>query len=301
VDGTAAVDESVVTGESIPVPKSVGSAVIGGSIVTDNALVVEVNEDGTSTIDRLMELLWSVQSTETGAQRVANRFAVVFVPVVVAIALLTTVGWVGLGRPVGEAVLIGVSVLVVSCPCSLGIATPLALAAGSNAASESGLLVFDGSVFERVTETDTVAFDKTGTLTTGTMAVVDVVGEDRERVLSRAAAVEGRSNHPIGAAILDAAPEPPADVSGFERNPRSVAATVAGERTMVGHPDAFEREGWSVPAEFEDAVESARAAGHIRRSSGGTGSPRASSSSRTPHVPGGRTPSAPSATTPTSS
>ena len=261
VDGTAAVDESVVTGESIPVPKSVDSAVIGGSIVTDNALVVEVNEDGTSTVDRLMELLWSVQSTETGAQRVANRFAVVFVPVVVAIAVLTTVGWIGLGRPVGEAILIGVSVLVVSCPCSLGIATPLALAAGSNATSESGLLVFDGSVFERVTETDTVAFDKTGTLTTGTMAVVDVVGDDRDLILSRAAAVEGRSNHPIGAAILDAASEPPADVSGFERNPRSVAATVAGDRTMVGHPEAFEREGWAVPTEFADAVESARADG----------------------------------------
>ena len=261
VDGTAAVDESVVTGESIPVPKSAGSDVIGGSILTDNALVVEVGEDGTSTVDRLMELLWSVQSTDTGVQRVANRFAVVFVPAVVAIAVLTTLGWVSLGRPVGEAILIGVSVLVVSCPCSLGIATPLALAAGSNAASESGLLVFDGSVFERVTETDTVAFDKTGTLTTGTMSVVDVVCGDRETILRRAAAVEGRSNHPIGAAILDAAPESPADVSEFERRPRSVAATVAGDRTIVGHPDAFERDGWSVPADIEAAVESARAEG----------------------------------------
>ena len=260
-DGTAAVDESVVTGESIPVPKSVDDDVIGGSIVTDNALVVEVGTDGASTVDRLMELLWNVQSTDAGVQRVANRFAVVFVPVVVAIAVATTLGWLWLGRPVGEAVLIGVSVLVVSCPCSLGIATPLALAAGSNAASESGLLVFDGSVFERITETDTVAFDKTGTLTTGEMSVVDVVGDDREGILARAAAVEGRSNHPIGGAILDAAPDRAADVSGFERNPRSVVATVDGERTMVGHPDAFERAGWAVPAELADAVEAARSDG----------------------------------------
>ena len=260
-DGTAAVDESVVTGESIPVPKSVDDDVIGGSIVTDNALVVEVGTDGASTVDRLMELLWNVQSTDAGVQRVANRFAVVFVPVVVAIAVATTLGWLWLGRPVGEAVLIGVSVLVVSCPCSLGIATPLALAAGSNAASESGLLVFDGSVFERITETDTVAFDKTGTLTTGEMSVVDVVGDDREGILARAAAVEGRSNHPIGGAILDAAPDRTADVSGFERNPRSVVATVDGERTMVGHPDAFERAGWAVPAELADAVEAARSDG----------------------------------------
>jgi len=261
VDGTAAVDEAVVTGESIPVPKSVDEAVIGGSIVTDNALVVEVGADGASTVDRLMELLWSVQSTDTGVQRVANRFAVVFVPVVVTIAVATTLGWLWLGRPVGEAVLVGVSVLVVSCPCSLGIATPLALAAGSNAASESGLLVFDGSVFERITETDTVAFDKTGTLTTGEMSVVDVVGDDREGILARAAAVEGRSNHPVGGAIRDAAPDRAADVSGFERNPRSVVATVDGERTMVGHPDAFERAGWGIPAELADAVEAARADG----------------------------------------
>ena len=261
VDGTAAVDESVVTGESVPVSKSVGADVIGGSIVTDNALEIEVGEDGTSTVDRLMELLWTVQSTDSGVQRVANRFAVVFVPLVVTIAVLTTAGWLWLGRPLGEAILIGVSVLVVSCPCSLGIATPLALAAGSNAASETGLLVFDGSVFERVTETDIVAFDKTGTLTTGEMSVVDVIGADRADILASAAAVEGRSNHPIGGAILEAAPEPPADVSAFERRPQSVAATVDGTRTVVGHPDAFRREGWTVPEEFEAAVDDARADG----------------------------------------
>jgi Cu2+-exporting ATPase len=261
VDGTAAVDESVVTGESIPVPKSAGSAVIGGSIVTDNALVIEIGENGTSTVDRLMELLWSVQSADAGAQRVANRFALVFVPVVITIATLTTLGWLYAGRPVGEAILIGVSVLVVSCPCSLGIATPLALAAGSNAASESGVLVFEGSVFERITETDTVAFDKTGTLTTGEMSVVDVVGDDSDAVLERAAAVEGRSNHPIGAAILDAAPEVTASVSGFERNPRSVTASVDGDRTIVGHPDSFGTDEWVFPDALEAAVESARGDG----------------------------------------
>ncbi|WP_299236124.1 heavy metal translocating P-type ATPase [Natronomonas sp.] len=261
LDGTAAVDESVVTGESIPVEKSPGSSVIGGSIVTDNALVVEVGADGTSTVDRLMELLWSVQSADAGVQRVANRFALVFVPVVAAIAVATTLGWLSLGRPLSEAVLIGVSVLVVSCPCSLGIATPLALAAGSNAASESGLLVFEASVFERVTEADTVAFDKTGTLTTGEMSVVDVVGDDPEAVLRHAAAVEERSNHPIGGAILEAAADVPADVSGFERNPRSVAATVDGDRTLVGHPDTFGSAEWRYPTDLKAAVESARANG----------------------------------------
>lgn len=261
LEGTAAVDESVITGESMPVPKSPGTEVIGGSIVTDNALVVEVGEEGTSTLDRLVELLWSVQSADAGVQRLANRFALVFVPVVIAIAVTTTLGWLYLGRPVGEAVLIGVSVLVVSCPCSLGIATPLALTAGTNAASSSGMLVFDGSVFERVPETDTVAFDKTGTLTTGEMSVVDVEGDDPETVLRRAAAVEQRSSHPVGKAILETAPEVTATVTDFERNPRSVSATVDGRRVLVGHPDTFDAEGWTYPEDLRDAVEGIRADG----------------------------------------
>ncbi|CAI49661.1 P-type transport ATPase (probable substrate copper/metal cation) [Natronomonas pharaonis DSM 2160] len=261
VEGTAAVDESVITGESVPVPKSPGSEVIGGSIVTDNAVVVEVGDEGTSTLDRLVELLWSVQSSDAGIQRLANRFALVFVPVVIVIAVVTTLGWVALGRPVGEAILIGVSVLVVSCPCSLGIATPLALTAGTNAASSSGMLVFDGSVFERIPDTDTVAFDKTGTLTTGEMAVVDVVGDDPDAVLRRAAAVEQRSSHPVGKAILAAAPETTATVTAFERNPRSVAADVDGDRVLVGHPDTFDAEGWTVPERFRTAVDETRADG----------------------------------------
>ena len=129
------------------------------------------------------------------------------------------------------------------------------------AALDRGIAVLDETVFERATDPDVVAFDKTGTLTTGEMSVVDVVGADRAAILERAAAVEGRSNHPIGGAILKAAPEPSADVSGFERNPRSVAATVDGDETMVGHPDAFARAGWTVPDELADAVDAARADG----------------------------------------
>jgi len=253
-EGSAAVDESLVTGESMPTAKVEGDDVLGGSVVTDSALVVAVGDNATSTIDRLVELLWSVQSSDAGIQRVANRFALVFVPVVIVIAVLTTLGWLSLGRPLGEAILIGVSVLVVSCPCSLGIATPLALTAGSRASSESGMLVLDGSVFERVTETDVVAFDKTGTLTSGEMSVVDVIGDDPEGVLRRAAAVEARSSHPVGAAILAAAPDVDTDVSGFERSPRSVSAVVDGEQVTVGHPAVFESSEWERPATIDEAV-----------------------------------------------
>lgn len=260
-EGTAAVDESLVTGESVPARKSPGSAVVGGSVVTDSALVVAVGEGATSTLDRLVELLWSVQSTEAGAQRIADRFALVFVPAVVLIALLTTVGWTALGRPPGESILIGITVLVVSCPCSLGIATPLALAAGSAAASRAGALVFDGTVFERVGETDVVAFDKTGTLTAGEMTVVDVIADAPEDVHRRAAAVESRASHPVGEAIVEAAPAETPAVADFERDPRSVTGTVEGERVQVGHPDTFETREWTVPENIASAVDSARADG----------------------------------------
>ena len=258
VEGTAAVDESVITGESVPVPKSPGSTVIGGSIVTDNAIVLSVGEEGTSTLDRLIELLWSVQSGDAGIQRLVNRFTVAFVPAVILIAIATTLGWIALGHSVGAALLIGVSVLVVSCPCSLGIATPLALTAGTNTASSAGLLVFDSSVFERVSETDTVAFDKTGTLTTSEMRVVDVVADEPDRVLRRAAAVEQRASHPISAAIIDAAPEEIPAVTAFQRNPRSVAATVDGDRVLAGHPETFATGDWAFPERFRTAVAETR-------------------------------------------
>lgn len=252
-EGTAAIDEALVTGESVPQRKSTGDEVLGGSVLTDSAIVVEVGPDATSTIDRLVELLWSVKSSDSGVQRLVNRFAVVFVPLVVTLAVLTTVGWLALGNAPSAALLAGVSVLVISCPCSLGIATPLALAAATRDAADNRMLVLNETVLERVDDSDIVVFDKTGTLTTGKMELADVVGDDEDEVLAMAAAVERRSSHPIAAAIDAAAPPTTRSVAEFARADRTVSALVDDTRVVVGHPDSFGAE-WTTPRAIENAV-----------------------------------------------
>ncbi|WP_096391149.1 heavy metal translocating P-type ATPase [Halopenitus persicus] len=201
-DGEAAVDESVITGESLPVDKRPGDAVVGGSVVADGALVVTVGEDATSSLDRIAELVWDLQSSNHGIQALADRLATVFVPVVLAIAAVAAAGTLLVGASPAEALLVGLTVLIVSCPCALGLATPLAVAAGIRDALARSIVVFDDTVFERVREADTVVLDKTGTLTTGeTRVVAHDLDPD---LLERAAALEGRSAHPVGTAIANA-------------------------------------------------------------------------------------------------
>ncbi|MFB6171525.1 MAG: heavy metal translocating P-type ATPase [Haloarculaceae archaeon] len=266
VEGTAAADESLVTGESLPVRKAPGDEVIGGSLLADGGLVVEVGADATSTLDRLVDLLWSVQSGRPGAQRLADRLAAVFVPAAVAIAVAATAGHLLLGASPTAALLTGLAVLVVSCPCALGLATPLAVASGVRAALDRGVVVTDASAFERAPAADVVVLDKTGTLTTGEMTLLDVVpaGADADALLTRAAAVEQFSDHPVAGAVTDAAPAPDLAVTDVEQFPgRGVGASVAGERVVVGRWDLLHEAGMAVPDDLGTRYESARADGHV--------------------------------------
>ncbi|RJT02999.1 cation-translocating P-type ATPase [Halococcus sp. IIIV-5B] len=268
VEGQAAIDESLVTGESVPVSKSLGEEVVGGSVVTDNAVEIEVGEEATSTFDRLVELIWNVQSSDSGATRLADRVASVFVPVVVTIATLATVGWLLTGASIGQAILIGVSVLVVSCPCSLGLATPLAIVSGVREAAERRITVLNATVLERITDTEIVAFDKTGTLTTGEMSLDGVRGDDPDELLARAAAVETRSSHPVAEAIVAADRDRGSDatartVTDFESHARGVAATVDGERVVVGHPGFVRESGYAVPEPIDEQVRETRSDGFL--------------------------------------
>jgi len=254
-EGAAAVDESLVTGESVPDTKRPGDEVVGGTVVTDDALVVDVGEGAASTADRLVELLWDVRSSRPGVQQVADRLAAVFVPLVVALAVATAGYYCWAGAGVADAVLTGVAVLVVSCPCALGLATPLAVSAGVREALDAGVVVTDAGVFERVRDVDAVVLDKTGTLTTGEMAVEDVTtadGTGAGTLLARAAAVEQFSTHPVAEAVTDRADPPASEVTDFDRRPRGVAGTVDGDRVLVGHPDLFAD--WTVPDAVRDAA-----------------------------------------------
>jgi Cu2+-exporting ATPase len=278
VEGTAAVDESLVTGESVPERRTAGDDVIGGALVTDGALVLDPDEGTESTLDRLVTRLWEIQSARPGAQRLADRLAAVFVPLVVVLAALATVAHLLLGATPTGALLTGLAVLVVSCPCALGLATPLAVASGIKEALDGGIVVTDESVFETAADADTIAFDKTGTLTTGRMAVVetlaadDFVSDGGETVatgvtadpIARASAVEQFSEHPLAAAVTDHTPPPDAAVDDFERHPgRGVSATVDGDRVVVGRRDLLADEGLTIPDRLSTASDRARDAGRV--------------------------------------
>ncbi|WP_144925850.1 heavy metal translocating P-type ATPase [Halorubrum salsamenti] len=234
VEGSAAVDEALVTGESLPATKREGDAVRGGTVVTDAPVVVEVGEDAESTLDTLVRMLWEIQSSRSGVQRLVDRLATVFVPLVVAVAVLAAGATLAFGAAPTEAALVGLTVLIVSCPCALGLATPLAVAAGIRDAARRGIVIVSDAVFEEAADVDAVVLDKTGTLTDGEMRLLDTAtdGTDRETVRRRAAALERASVHPIAEAIV-------AGVAGHaakpdETPPRPAAATDGGTATDDG-------------------------------------------------------------------
>jgi Cu2+-exporting ATPase len=256
VDGTGAVDEALVTGESLPVSKAPGDAVIGGGTLTDGGLVVRADDDPTSTADRLVETLWRVQSGRTNAQRLVDRIAGVFVPLVFVLAVLTTAGHLLFGSGGTAALLTGLTVLVVSCPCALGLATPMAVAAGIRDALDKGLVITDNAVLETAPDVDTVAFDKTGTLTTGEMAVRDVVGH--EDTLAVAAAVEQFAAHPVADAVVDAGPTPETTVVDVETYPGQGIGGIVGEKaTLVGEKSLFTDRNWTIPERLQRAYSDA--------------------------------------------
>ncbi len=298
-EGSAAVDESLVTGESLPVGKSPGDFLRGGTVVTDAPLVLEVGEGAESTLDRLVELLWTVQSARPGVQRLADKLATIFVPLVLVVATVVAAAMLATGSTFTAAMLVGLTVLIVSCPCALGLATPLAIASGVRDAAERGIVVVAETIFEDAPAVDVVALDKTGTLTTGSMAVDGVhpgEGVDPSEILRRAAAVERLSEHPIAEAIVAAADgnelstdggvdvggpgsdgvgkrrqandglsagTDAVDVEGFERERRGVTGRVGGERVVVGHPDLLADRGLTVTGALVARIDRIRADGDV--------------------------------------
>jgi Cu+-exporting ATPase len=236
VDGTSAVDASMLTGESVPVEVGPGDTVAGGTVNAGGRLVVRATRVGADTqLAQLARLVEQAQAGKAPVQRLADRVSAVFVPVVIGIAVLTLVGW--LFADPAAAFPAAVAVLVIACPCALGLATPTALMVGTGRGAQLGIVIRGPEVLEQTRRVDTVVLDKTGTVTTGRMALVGVVpadGESADDVLRRAAAVEAGSEHPIGRAIVTAAPEVP-PVYGFGNDPGlGVHGVVEGHDVVVG-------------------------------------------------------------------
>jgi len=240
VRGGAAVDTSMLTGESVPVEVTEGDGVVGGTLDTDGLLVVRAERVGADTqLAHIAKLVTEAQSGKAHAQRLADRVSAVFVPAVLVIAAVTLALWLLLGQPVSEAFTAAVAVLIVACPCALGLATPTALLVGTGRGAQLGILIKGPEVLEQTRRIDTVVLDKTGTVTTGQMELDRVVaapGEDRDRVLAYAAAVESGSEHPVAKAIVRAVPSP-LPVHGFANRPGiGVEGVVDGHTVRVGRP-----------------------------------------------------------------
>ena len=271
VEGEGTADEAVVTGESLPIPKRAGDSVVGGSVLADGALVVEAGEGATSSIDRISDLVWDLQSSNRGVQKLADKLATIFVPAVAVLAAVVAGAYLFAGAGATAAMLVGLTVLIVSCPCALGLATPLAVASSVREAMERGIVVFDDTVFERLRDVDVVVFDKTGTLTTGEMEVIDADGPDE--LFEAAAALERRSSHPVARAIVEAheGSDRATDggvaarrgVSAFESYTNGVGGVVDGTDVLVGHPDLFADRGWEVPDAIATRAEETRGFGRI--------------------------------------
>jgi Cu+-exporting ATPase len=213
IEGQSEVDESMLTGEPLPVAKGPGDALTGGAVNGDGRMVIEVSAVGAeSVLARIIRLVEDAQAAKAPIQRLVDKVAAVFVPVVLVIALLTLVGWLMAGAGIETALIHAVAVLVIACPCALGLATPVAVMAGTGVAARHGILIKDARALEIAHRVDTVAFDKTGTLTLGRpvlTALVRAAGSDatEDRLLATAASLQGGSEHPLAKAVLNAAAE----------------------------------------------------------------------------------------------
>jgi Cu+-exporting ATPase len=210
VDGASALNTSAMTGESVPVDVRPGDDVLGGSVNTFGRILLRASKVGADTqLARMARMVADAQSGKASIQRLADRVSAVFVPVVLVIAALTLAGWLLTGHSAAAAFTAAVAVLIIACPCALGLATPTAILVGTGRGAQLGVLIKEPQVLESVSGIDTVVLDKTGTVTTGAMTVGEVAaepGEDADVVLARAAAVESASEHPVAAAVVAEAP-----------------------------------------------------------------------------------------------
>ncbi|WNM24720.1 heavy metal translocating P-type ATPase [Demequina capsici] len=270
VDGEAAVDASLVTGESVPVRVAVGGEVVGGTVATDGALTIEATRVGSETM--LAQIARMVDQAQTGrakVQRLADRVARIFVPAVIGLSLLTLAGWLVTGHGVADAFTAAVAVLIISCPCALGLATPLAIMVGTGRGAQLGVLVKGPEALEDTREVTTIVLDKTGTVTEGRMTLVSAsaAGADQveaDALLDAVASVEARSEHPIAQAIA-AARAGRLPVKGFRAlagsgvvaTVRGVGADGANAEVTVGSRRLFD----DVPDEIEDVARAAEREG----------------------------------------
>jgi copper-transporting P-type ATPase V len=284
VEGFSAVDESMFTGESLPVEKEVGHKVSAATVNTSGVLTIQTSAVGSDTaLAHIVKLVEDAQTGKTEVQRLADRVSAVFVPVVIGLALATFGFWSIIGNDSTQGLLAAVAVLIIACPCALGLATPTAILVGTGRGADLGILIKSSEVLERTRAITTVLFDKTGTLTQGQMSLTDVYpdGSAGDQVLRLAAAVEANSEHPIGSAIAAAQRErePLLAVTRFEAvagfGVRSMVQTAQGPVLVsVGRRKFMAEAGLVLPSELESVTERYEAEGRTAVLAGWNGEVR---------------------------
>jgi Cu+-exporting ATPase len=278
VDGSSTVDTSMLTGEPVPVEVGAGSAVAGATLNVDGRLVVRATRVGADTaLARIAALVEAAQSGKAPVQRLADRVSAVFVPAVIVLSLLTLAGWLVAGGSAGDAFTAAVAVLIIACPCALGLATPVALMVGTGRGAQLGVLIRGPQVLEQTRAVDTIVLDKTGTITEGKLELAGVAllnGATRADVLRVAGAVEAASEHPVAVAVANAARSelgelPP--VTGFRSVPGvGVSGVVEGRSVSVGRSGGRVEVAWDgrprAVLEVRDTIKptSARAVGELK-------------------------------------
>jgi Cu+-exporting ATPase len=267
-DGSSAVDTSLVTGESVPTEVGVGDVVVGATVNVGGRLIVEATRVGGDTqLAQMARLVEQAQNGKAAAQRLADRVSGVFVPTVIALALLTFALWLVFGGSTQEAFTAAVAVLIIACPCALGLATPTALMVGTGRGAQLGILIKGPEMLESTRRVDTIVLDKTGTVTTGRMTLHDVISDDPDELLRIAGALESASEHPIAQAIAAAARDRLGDdglpaVDQFANTPGlGVIGLVEGRAVVIGRRALLEQ--WSLHPDgaMADALEQVEAAG----------------------------------------
>ncbi|MEU5786278.1 heavy metal translocating P-type ATPase [Micromonospora purpureochromogenes] len=267
-EGTSAVDASMLTGESVPVEVGPGDTVVGATVNAGGRLVVTATRVGADTqLAQMAKLVEQAQSGKAAVQRLADRISGVFVPIVIALAAGTLGWWLGTGAGPTAAFTAAVAVLIIACPCALGLATPTALLVGTGRGAQLGILIKGPEMLESTRQVDTVVLDKTGTVTTGRMTLVDVLpapGVDRAELLRLAGALEAGSEHPVARAVAAGAAEagalPP--VTGFANaEGLGVTGTVDGHEVVVGRLRLLRERGLDVPEEVVRTAGDAETAG----------------------------------------
>ena len=262
VEGNSAVDESMITGESIPVDKSKGDEVIGATINKYGTFKFEATKVGKDTVlSQIIKLVEDAQGSKAPVQRLADKISGIFVPVVVAIAVVTLLAFTLIKGDFNTGLINAVAVLVIACPCALGLATPTAIMVGTGKGAEKGILIKSGEHLERAHKIDTIIFDKTGTITKGEPEVTDILsfeGIDGEEVLRVAASVEKVSEHPLGQAIVKKGEEESLELKEPEEfvsiPGKGIQATLEGKRVLIGNRKLMQDNGISIEAGEDDLL-----------------------------------------------